>query len=107
MNCVHINSVEFKALLEATKLPSMLLELMVAKYQEKNGLDSFPTESDIFPTQVVEANSTEFEALLEESGLHYILLSNKISRWMSNNVTGKFPSLKDLGIESKSMSSVT
>ena len=47
MNCINTNDKSFKELLEASKLPSLLLEMRIAKWQEQNGLDSFPKVEDI------------------------------------------------------------
>ena len=47
MNCINTKSKEFQELLEASKLPSILLEMRVAKWQEQNGLESFRKDQDI------------------------------------------------------------
>lgn len=47
VNCINKNTKEFKELLEATKLPSLLLEMKISKWQDTNGLDSFPKVEDI------------------------------------------------------------
>jgi predicted SprT family Zn-dependent metalloprotease len=47
MNCINTKSKEFQELLEASKLPSLLLEMRIAKWQEQNGLDNFPKVEDI------------------------------------------------------------
>jgi hypothetical protein len=53
MNCINTQSKEYKDLLESSKLPSLLLEMRIAKWQEINGLDNFPTIDDIIvPNQV-------------------------------------------------------
>ena len=46
-NCVNTSSKSFIELLEATKLPSLLLEMRISKYQDINGLDKFPTVEDV------------------------------------------------------------
>ncbi|HEX8586041.1 MAG TPA: hypothetical protein VF680_16730 [Allosphingosinicella sp.] len=53
MNCINKNTQEFKTLLEATKLPSIVLEMRISKWQENNGLDSYPSTEDIqHPSEV-------------------------------------------------------
>lgn len=47
MNCVRTDIKEFQELLETTKLPSLLLEMRIAKWQEQNGLDKFPTSDEV------------------------------------------------------------
>ncbi len=53
MNCINTKSKEFQELLEASKLPSLLLEMRVAKWQEQNGLESFPKVEDIIQSNEV------------------------------------------------------
>ena len=53
MNCINIKSLEYKELLEASKLPSLLLEMRIAKWQETNGLDSYPKVEDIIQSNEV------------------------------------------------------
>jgi hypothetical protein len=53
MNCINIKSQEFQELLEATKLPSLLLEMKISKWQELNGFDRFPTINEILQSEEV------------------------------------------------------
>lgn len=43
MACINIKSKEFQDLMEATKLPSFLLEAKIADFQRENITDKFPT----------------------------------------------------------------
>jgi len=61
MNCINIKSNEFQELLEASKLPSFLLELKVAKWQEQNGVESFPAVTDL------ELTETKVEEVVDEA----------------------------------------
>ena len=47
MNCINKNTQEFKELLEASKLPSVLLAMRISKFQEQNGLESYPKLEDV------------------------------------------------------------
>jgi len=47
MKCINITSPEFKQLLESTRIPSMLLEMKISKWQEDNNSDEFPTSNQI------------------------------------------------------------
>ena len=53
MNCINTKSQAYLELLEASKLPSLLLEMRIAKWQEQNGLDSFPKVEDIIQSNEV------------------------------------------------------
>ena len=53
MNCINTKTKEFQELLEASKLPSLLLEMRISKFQEKNGLESFPKLEDIIRSNKV------------------------------------------------------
>jgi hypothetical protein len=54
MNCIRTDIKEFQELLEATKLPSLLLEMRISQYQDKNGLDSYPKVEDVIQSEQVE-----------------------------------------------------
>ena len=47
MNCINKNSQEFKHLLMQSKLPEAVVEAKISIWQEQNGLDSYPTVSDL------------------------------------------------------------
>lgn len=49
MNCININSPDFKKLVEETGLPSFELDYAIAKWQDINGVDNFPTVEQILP----------------------------------------------------------
>jgi len=62
INCVRTDSNEFIELLEATKLPSLLLEMRISKWQEVNGLENYPTIEDINKDFI--DNNINFDSLL-------------------------------------------
>ena len=47
MSCINKNSQEFKHLLMQSKLPEEVVEAKISIWQEQNGLDSYPTVSDL------------------------------------------------------------
>lgn len=49
MNCVNIKHPDFQKLLKESNIPSFELEIKVADWQEKNGVDKFPSVSDLLP----------------------------------------------------------
>ena len=53
MQCVNIKSKEFQELLEASKLPSLLLEMKISQFQDVNGIESYPTIKDLTPIDEV------------------------------------------------------
>ena len=59
MNCINIKSLEYKELLEASKLPSLLLEMRIAKWQETNGLDKFPKVEDISKSDIIDGSDLQ------------------------------------------------
>lgn len=65
MNCVNTKSKEFQELLEASKLPSLLLEMKVSEFQEKNGLDSFPKLKDVSDKSVLNKKETTLDKLIK------------------------------------------
>lgn len=48
MNCVNINSNEFKSLLETTGLSSIILEFAIHDYQKALDTDAYPTAKEVF-----------------------------------------------------------
>lgn len=63
MNCINTSSKEFQELLEASKLPSLLLEMRINKWQEQNGLESFPKVEDIIQSKQIEKIENIFNNL--------------------------------------------
>ena len=66
MNCVNINDVSFQELLEASKLPSLLLEMRIAKWQEQNGFESFPKVEDIIQSNET-LNKVDFTSIIDDN----------------------------------------
>lgn len=61
MSCINKNSQEFKHLLMQSKLPEAVVEAKISIWQEQNGLDSYPTISDLPGIkEVVKEVSKEF-----------------------------------------------
>ena len=56
MNCILKTSKEFKSLLKETNLHPFVLEVKIAKWQEINGVDNYPTTEDIIPTVFFQKN---------------------------------------------------
>ncbi len=67
MNCIRTDIKEFQELLEATKLPSLLLEMRISQYQDKNGLDSYPKVEDVIQSEQVFPDSIEQRILYHGS----------------------------------------
>ena len=70
MNCINIKSSEYEELLEASKLPSLLLEMRIAKWQDKNGLESYPKLEDIIKTNYVN-NKVAFKKIDNTKSINY------------------------------------
>lgn len=47
MNCINRNTTEYKQLLDETKLHPFVLDVKIAKWQDNNSVESFPTVSEI------------------------------------------------------------
>lgn len=54
MNCINTKNKEFEELLEASKLPSLLLEMKISQFQDENGLESYPKLEDIIKPVITE-----------------------------------------------------
>ena len=52
MNCVNKNSPEFKELAKAANMNETILGAKVSIWQEKNGLDKFPSVDDIVGNEI-------------------------------------------------------
>lgn len=66
MNCVNIKHKDFIQLEKDTKIPGMLLEMRVSKWQEENNTDNFPSASEILafnPNNSIKVSSSIFEAV--------------------------------------------
>lgn len=89
MNCININSPDFKKLVEETGIPSFELDYAIAKWQEINGLDKFPTAEEILPKGGVEQFKSLVEEfnksnkLFQESGSLSTISKNKIDKLQS------------------------
>lgn len=56
MNCINRNTIEYKQLLDETKLHPFVLDVKIAKWQDNNSVEDFPTSDQILGT--TEVNQT-------------------------------------------------
>jgi len=102
VNCINTSSKEFQELLEATKLPSLLLEMRISQYQDKNGLDSYPKVEDVIQSEQIEKvenifnnlkgskkNELDWSENTEVISDETIDYSNENNRVLFNNQQGK------------------
>ncbi len=85
MNCINTKSKEFQELLEASKLPSLLLEMRVAKWQEQNGLESFPKVEDIIQSQEVNFTLKSID-ILQSDKAKQVFDKGKKANWDLNKI---------------------
>ena len=85
MNCINIKSLEYKELLEASKLPSLLLEMRIAKWQETNGLDKFPKVEDIIQSNEVNQTLKAVD-ILQSDKAKQIFEKGKKANWDLNKI---------------------
>lgn len=85
MNCINKNSDSFKKLLEASKLPSLLLEMRVAKWQEQNGLDTFPKVEDIIQSNEVNQTLKAVD-ILQSDKAKQVFEKGKKANWDLNKI---------------------
>ena len=85
MNCINIKTKEFQKLLEATKLPSLLLEMRVAKWQETNGLDKFPTVDELQQPNEVNTTLKAVDILQSDKAKQVFEKGNK-AKWDLNKI---------------------
>jgi hypothetical protein len=52
-NCVNVNSKEFKELRRQTNLLEKVLAAKIGLWQEKNGIDNYPTKEDIYSNMTI------------------------------------------------------
>lgn len=69
MNCINTKSKEYIELLEASKLPSLLLEMRISQFQDKNGIDSFPNLEDVIQSNEFNETSenVDFSDMVSEN----------------------------------------
>lgn len=84
-NCINRNTKEFKQLLEATKLPSIVLEVKISKWQEDTGSDEFPTEEEIMSSGEVNYSLKAIEILDSEKAIKTFEKGNK-ANWDLNKI---------------------
>ena len=83
MNCINTKSKEFEELLEASKLPSLLLEMRITKWQEQNGLDNFPKVEDIVQSNEITLNNIKNAHINYK--VDYIYNLHKLTRMVSKS----------------------
>jgi hypothetical protein len=77
MNCININSPEFKALSKATGIPNYDLDYMIAKWQENNDTFDFPTADELLRIDNGDASDSDkiqdkFNTKLKEGLIGFI-----------------------------------
>lgn len=77
-SCVNKNTEEFKALAEQSNINPLLLAAKISLWQEKNGLDSFPTLEDVTSSSKADAVTTldVMKAAANQMGLDYMALED-------------------------------
>jgi hypothetical protein len=85
MNCININDKNFKQLLEETKLPSLMLEMRIAKWQEANGVEKFPTASEIINSNEVNMSLKAVEILSSDKAVE-VFNKGKKNNWDLNKI---------------------
>lgn len=60
-HCININSLEYKSLLENTGLNPVILKAKISVYQEKNGLDKWPSLSELIGTKPIIQNEIQYQ----------------------------------------------
>ncbi len=73
MRCINIKHKDFIKLLEDSKLPSLVLEVKIAKWQEENNSDEFPSLSELFSDNQVNYQFKSVDKILQNF--------DKIKQW--------------------------
>lgn len=94
MNCINTKSKEYVELLEASKLPSLLLEMRISQFQDKNGLDSFPKVEDIIQSNEVNATLKAVD-ILQSDKAKQIFEKGKKASWNLNKILTELQIPKD------------
>ena len=94
MNCINTKSKEFQKLLEASKLPSFLLEMRIAKWQEQNGLDNFPKVEDIIQSNEVNTTLKAVDILQSDKAKQVFEKGKKVG-WDLNKILTELQIPKD------------
>lgn len=85
MKCINIKHPEFLRLVEDTKIPSYDLDYLVAKWQEKNSTDRFPTANELLPTI---GNQDNFQYQFKV--VNYALANlTQLNKWWNNKSIDK------------------
>lgn len=94
MNCININDKKYKELLEASKLPSLLLELRIAKWQENNNTDEFPKIEDIINSNEVNFTLKSID-ILNSDKAKQIFEKGEKNNWDLNKILTELSIPKD------------
>jgi hypothetical protein len=79
-HCVNRSSKEFQTLAETTNINPIILAAKVSLWQEKNGLDNFPSIEDIYPSGGVNFNLKALDILGSQKAID-IFAKGKKNGW--------------------------
>lgn len=85
MACINIKSKEFQDLMEATKLPSFLLEAKISKFQRDNVTDEFPSAKELVSDSEVNQSLKAVEILNSDKAKQIFEKGNK-ANWDLNKI---------------------
>lgn len=89
-HCVNKSSEEFKALAEQSNINPIILAAKVSLWQEKNGLDNFPTIDDISGAKSVASPQLIklMKDFIKQIGVDYQLVSNIVVNGVKQDANG-------------------
>jgi len=94
MACINIKSKSFIDLMEATKLPSFLLEAKISKFQRDNVTDEFPSAKDLVSDSEVNQSLKAVEILNSDKAKQIFEKGNK-ANWDLNKILTELQVPKD------------
>jgi len=97
-NCVNINSIEFKELLEQSNLNEITLATKISNWQDINGVDNYPTLEQLDLTPFVSPNQIQYSLKIVDA-------LSKINRnkFESGKLQGWLNDLSKLGVTSQQL----
>ena len=89
-HCVNRSSQEFKALAEQSNINPIILAAKVSLWQEKNGLDNFPTIDDVIGSNPVASPQLIklMKDFIKQIGVDYQLVSNIVVDGVKQDANG-------------------
>ena len=94
-NCVNIHSQSFKELKRQTNLSEKVLQAKVGLWQEKNGIENYPTKEDIFSNMPIEKRLGIYKK--ELSYQQTIGVKKNVEIYNKNNNTSYFVAFTKVG----------